>query len=67
MPDGKEFLIELLESQSREAITLAKRMRAIAAKQPTRSEAEVYLQQAYFEERKAAGYLRQVRTLRRKQ
>lgn len=63
MPEGKEFLIELLESHSREAITLAKRMRATAAKQPTRKEAEVYLQQACFEERKSAGYLRQVEIL----
>lgn len=66
MPEGKEFLIELLERQSREAIILAARMRAIAAKQPTRKEAEVYLQQAYFEEKKAAGYMRQVRLLRRR-
>ena len=63
--DDKEFLVELLESQSREALATAKRMRTLAAKQASRKEAEVYLQQAYFEEKKAAGYLKQARTLRR--
>ena len=53
MDDGKQIIIEALKKHAREAMTMAKEFRAVAAAKCTKEECKLYLQQAAEEEAKA--------------